>query len=270
MEKELMTTEQPLSTGLTVTEALQSNLKIIDSNDQELMNALGYCFALIGLNPEEYPKGLKRTFLIDFIRSNYKYYNTQEIKVAFLMLVKGELSESPKHYNNFSPEYFGSVMKLYKTHREKALIDLSWKQKQNKVQEPYVPDSVRKVQIQKEFDEVVVKPIFEKYKQFGVIDFGTTPAKFIYNSLTAYHKVIEFSEEQKLEIMEQAKVIIEQRKEHLKNVRASSYREHKEKLKMIKELVDNDHSSDETIKESQIICIKLCFDKMIENNFSPL
>lgn len=269
MENQITTTGQRSSTGLTVIDAIQHPLKIVNSKDQDLINALGYCFAVLGLLEEHYPKGLRKSFLVEFIRENYKFYSVEEIKTAFTMLVKGEFGEkSPKHYNNFSPEYFGSVMVCYKIHREKACIDIHNKTKVNTVAEPYVPDNVQKVAIQREFDKVVIQPIFEKYKQFGKLEPGTTPIRFIYNSLVAYHKILEFSDVHKQQIAAQARVEMERKHEAMKTMQAVNYTQHKEKIKMISELYKPEIMDKEIVSECHLICVKLCFDKMIELKFN--
>ena len=261
------TTAQPSSLGLKVNEAVVHPLKIATAHEQDLINALGYCFATLGFKEENYPKGLHRAFLIEFIRSNYRIYAVEEIKTAFLMLVKGELGDkSPKHYNNFSPEYFGAVMACYKSHREKACLELQYVS--NRVEEePYEPDTIEKTKIQREFDTVVLAPIFEKFKQYGCLELGTTPAKIVFNSLIGFHNIMQFTNEQKLEIKEQAKQIIDERREKLKNGKAMTYQDHKRKLEMINDLMKAEFVDDEIITECHKICIFKCFQKMEVSNF---
>lgn len=256
------------SPSLGVIDAIQSPLKIVNSKDDELIAVLTQCFVMIGIPDDSMPKGLRRTFLIDFIRQNYKYFSVEEIRTAFTMLVKGELSESPKHYNNFSPEYFGSVMKLYKIHRDKAQQDIAWKKKvaEMESQKQYIPDTVLKEQRRVEFDKVVIMPIFDKYKQFGILDLGIVQPILIFNSLTGANKIIEFSDSDMNVINENAKENLKERAEQFKKMKATSYKEHKNKMQAISELIDLDSASNEIVKESHLICIKLCFDKMIEQN----
>lgn len=254
--------------SLKIEDAIQHPLKIVTANDSDIASALVFTFACVGLPDECIPKGLKKSFLIQFVRDSYKFYSVEEIKTAFLMLVKGDLSDkSPKHYNNFSPEYFGSVMALYKAHRENANIHLLTASKTKEPEKVYEPNTVEKTRIQLEFDKTVVSLIFEKYKQFGHLDLGTTPAKLVYNSLIGFHKIIEFTNEQKAEIKLNAIDCINQRREELEKGRAWNYRDHKEKLAMIKDLMKAEFVEDEIITECHKICIVKCFQKMEISNF---
>jgi hypothetical protein len=268
MEIQKLTTAQGSSLGLTVNEAIKHPLKINKAIDQDLINALGYCFAVLGFKEENYPVGLPRAFLMQFIRDNYKFYSVEEIKTAFLMLVKGEyLDKSPKHYNNFSPEYFGSVMVCYKSHREKAQLFLSLASNSKQIEKPYEPNTIEKIKIQQDFDKTVTSFIFDKYKQYGILDLGTTPAKLIYNSLIGFHKIMEFTNDEKKAIKQQANKAIEQQLSDLKEGRVSSYADHKKKIELIGNLVKDEFVEDQVITECHKICIKQCFDEMIKNNF---
>jgi hypothetical protein len=268
MELERTTTVRHSSIGLTVTDAIKHPLKIHKAIDEDLNKAFVFCFALIGLIEEQYPKGLRRSFLTEFVRDNYKFYSVEEIKTAFLMLVKGEyLDKSPKHYNNFSPEYFGSVMVCYKSHREKAQLFLSLASNSKPIEKPYEPNTIEKIKIQQDFDKTVTSLIFDKFRQYGVLDLGTTPAKLIYNSLMGFHKIMEFTNDEKKAIKQQANKAIEQRLSDLKEGRVSSYADHKKKIELIGNLVKDEFVEDQVITECHKICIKQCFDEMIKNNF---
>ena len=268
MELEKTTTVHHSLTGLTVTEAIKHPLKICKSKDEDLNKAFVFCFALIGLTEEQYPKGLRRSFLTEFVRDNYKFYSVEEIKTAFLMLVKGEyLDKSPKHYNNFSPEYFGSVMVCYKSHREKAQLFLSLASNSKPIEKPYEPNTIEKIKIQQDFDKTVTSLIFDKYRQYGVLDLGTTPAKLIYNSLMGFHKIMEFTNDEKKAIKQQANKAIEQRLSDLKEGRVSSYADHKKKIELIGNLVKDEFVEDQVISECHKICIIKCFQKMEVINF---
>lgn len=92
--------------------------KITPLTDTEEMNqALRYVFALIGLRGEHFPDPLETQVLVNFIRSNYTEYTLEEVKLAFTFLVVGRLefknSDDAKHFQKFSPEYFGRIMKAY-------------------------------------------------------------------------------------------------------------------------------------------------------------
>jgi hypothetical protein len=177
------------------------------------------------------------------------------------------MDKTPKHYNNFSPEYFGSVMAVYKSHREKASTEIFNRSNRNKIEKPYAPDNVEKAKIQREFDEMVIKPIFDRYKEFGKLDSGTTPAKFIYNSLIGHHKIMEFNNVEKQSMKDLATRTMKDRHERLKTAKAETYKEHKDKIRMIGELYEPEIMNDQIINECHLMCIKKCFDRMIETNF---
>lgn len=268
MEIEINKQKKDSGLSLKIEDAIQHPLKIVNGTDNDIASALVFTFALIGLPDESIPKGLKKTFLIEFIRSNYKYYSVEEIKTAFIMLVRGDLSDKkPNHYNNFSPEYFGTVMSLYKAHREKACLELQLASKKSKPEIPYEPNSIEKVHIQQEFDLNVVAPIFDKYKQFGKLDLGMTPAKMVYNSLIDYHKIIQFTKDQKNEIKSYAREILEKRKQELEQGRAMTYKDHKEKIGLLADMVKAEFYDNELKTECFKICIIKCFQKMEVNNF---
>jgi hypothetical protein len=254
--------------SLKIEDAIQHPLKIVIASDNDISLSLVFAFACVGLPDESIPKGLKKTFLIQFVRDSYKFYSVEEIKTAFLMLVKGELGDkSPKHYNNFSPEYFGSVMACYKSHRENANIHLLTISKDSKPEKIYEPNTIEKTRIQIEFDKTVVSPIFEKYKQFGYLDLGSTPAKLVYNSLVFYYKIIEFTNEEKLKIKTDAIGVLNKKRESLENGHARNYQDHKKKLSILKDLLKAEFVEDEIITECHKICIIKCFQKMEVSNF---
>lgn len=271
-QNEISKQTKDYSHSLKVNDAIQHPLKIVNCKDDELIKVLTNCFIFVGLPDESMPKGLRRTFLIEYVRENYKYYGLEEVRTAFTMLVNGELTNDPKekphHFNIFSPEYFGSVMKLYKIHRDKAQQDIAWKKKVAEMEneKQYIPDTVLKEQRRVEFDKVVIMPIFDKYKQFGILDLGIVQPILIFNSLTGANKIIEFSDSDMNAINENAKENLKERAEQFKKMKATSYKEHKNKMAAISELIDLDSASNEIVKESHLICIKLCFDKMIEQN----
>jgi hypothetical protein len=268
MEIEKTTTERHYSIGLTINEAIKQPLKVGVSKDEDLNKAFVFCFAMIGLNEDQYPKGLRRSILTEFVRSNYRFHSVEEIKTAFIMLVKGDFGDKkPNHYNNFSPEYFGSVMALYKTHRENAKIHLLNIENKKAPEKPYIPNSIERIKIQREFDEVVLTPIFQNYKLTGKIHFGATPSKIIYNSLVGFHKVIEFTNEQKKEIKTQAIKVLNDKREDLENGKAKNYIDHKKKIETLGNLVKAEFLEDEIIKECHIICILKCFQRMETTNF---
>ena len=60
-----------------------------------------------------FPTQVEIKFLIEYIRNNYGIFNLKEISLAFEMAAAGKL-DCDKHFQNFSPVYFSSVMNAYK------------------------------------------------------------------------------------------------------------------------------------------------------------
>ena len=56
--------------SLKIEDAIQHPLKIIIANDNDISLSLVFAFACVGLPDESIPKGLKKTFLIQFVRDS--------------------------------------------------------------------------------------------------------------------------------------------------------------------------------------------------------
>ncbi len=271
-----------------IAQLIETNVKIRDiESDQTLIETLRYCFVLIGLLPNQYPNKIEQTVLIDFIKSNYKLLHPDEIRIAFQMGATGELNKYAQNamitneagtnkliqnfdmncFGNFSPSYFGRVMAVYREARLKVAIELDHHQRKFLNEISYIPDNVKKVQYQREYDANVIKPMFDKFKQFGVIDLGFTNAKMVYDSLTGFHKVKEFSKDEKTEIMKEAVQVLERKKKDIQELRPINYQQHKEKIKKLGELIEPDVVDKEIVNECYVLCIQKCFEIMKANEF---
>ena len=256
--------------SLTIEDAISDELKIHLATDEEIKKALAYCFAITGLPESSIPQGLTRSLLIEFIKSNYKFYAVEEIKTAFTMAVKGELNITSKngnveriakHYNNFSPEYFASIMTEYRTHREKASLNLMLASKKETKVLDVAPDSIQKAAAQREYDEIILKPMFENYRIYKKIELGHTTARLVFNSLVKFHGVKTFSED---ELKENEKNALES----FKMQKAKTFNEHKKKSQDISNYLEDQNSVVDGIENGALMLgIKQCFDEMIKNNF---
>lgn len=88
-------------------------------NSIPITQGLAYCFKLTGL--KTLPSDLERQVLIDFIVSSYGGMVAEEIKNAFKMACSGKFEVETNHYQNFSAEYLGRIMKAYNEWRAKKL-----------------------------------------------------------------------------------------------------------------------------------------------------
>jgi len=257
----------------TIAQLIETNVKIRDiESDEVLIQALRYCFVTIGLLPNQVPNEIEKAVLIDFIKSNYKLLHPEEIKIAFQMGAKGDLSRYVQNFDmncfgSFSPMYFGKVMAAYREARLKVAIELDHHQRKFLNEIAYVPDNVKKVQFQREYDLNVIQPMFDKFKQFGVVDLGFTKAKMVYDSLTGYHKIKEFSKDEKNAIMKQTVEVLDRKKKEIETLRPINYQQHKEKIKKLGELIEPEIVDKEIVNECYVLCIQKCFEIMKENQF---
>jgi hypothetical protein len=84
-------------------------------------------FSLTGLNKNNYPNKDETILLANFIHSEFGNYTIEEIKLAFNLAIKKELTmfmgkdESVEHYQTFSPVYFSKIMIGFKKYKEHSL-----------------------------------------------------------------------------------------------------------------------------------------------------
>lgn len=99
---------------------------------EEIGSVLFYLYSLTGLNKNNYPNRDESLLLANFIHSEFQNYTLEEIKLAFNLAIKMELSQfmgkndSVDHFQSFSPVYFGKVMgayKKYKAHNLKPILE---------------------------------------------------------------------------------------------------------------------------------------------------
>lgn len=258
----------------SIASLLQSPVRIKDESAREqIVQNLRYVFVLIGLLPNQYPNEIETNVLIEYIQHNYKLLHPDEIKVAFTMGVKGDLHDLSEKgidmncFGSFSAMYFTRVMTAYREKRQKVAVELDHHQKKFLNEIPYIPDNVKKAQAQREFDECVIAQMFEKYKQFGVVDLGYTTAKLVYDSLTGYHKVKEFDRAEKNEILVIAKARLDYKTQKIKEMKPIDYAQYKQKAKKLSELIEPQINDKETMNECYMVCIERCFAVMKETNF---
>lgn len=124
-----------LPTG-SICKLVESNPKIRTlKNSVPIEQGLLYCFVLVGLSKDRYPVRLEKQVLIDFIFENYGGLVAEEIKIAFKMAVQHKFDIDVNHYQNFSAEYLGRVMKAYNDWR---CIELKSKITQKEYTEPKI------------------------------------------------------------------------------------------------------------------------------------
>lgn len=233
----------------------ENGKKLGETTDEELALALVYAFAMVGLGTESHPKGMVRQFLFEFIRESYYNTTTVDLRDAFKELAKGSYKEPVKHYNNFSPEYFGYVMKLHREMKFNTPHVNSDALSQRNEQE--VSEDEKKA-LQREFDNVVIMPIFVNWKKTKGISIEYSTPKMIYNSLVKVHKVLIPC---KLEVEEQIKEAEEMIKNNTnRRITDNAYARYLSNI--------NYHPNQEVYDVVYKYFIKRCFEIMDENKIS--
>lgn len=98
--------------------------RIFEVDDVKLVEALRYCFLLVGLRSKNFPDKIETAFLIQFIRENYGGHTPAEIRLAWQMAVTGKLGVDPVCYENFSPVYFAGIMSKFRGWAAKTVNEL--------------------------------------------------------------------------------------------------------------------------------------------------
>ncbi len=114
-----------MQTGFT--EKIVRGVKIRElKNTVPLKEGLAYCFKLTGL--KTFPDKLETQILIDFIIGAYGGLCAPELQLAFKLACSKKFEVETNHYQNFSAEYLGRVLKAYSDYRGKELAKTQSKQ----------------------------------------------------------------------------------------------------------------------------------------------
>lgn len=98
---------------------------------KQIGDVLFILYSLTGLNKNNYPNREETILLANFIHSEFQNSTLEEIKLAFTLAIKMELSQflgkndSVEHFQSFSPVYFSKIMaafKKYKAHQLKSIL----------------------------------------------------------------------------------------------------------------------------------------------------
>jgi hypothetical protein len=133
---------------------------IQDASPDELGACLLYCFSVSGLLVSNYPNEALKTVLIDFLLSSYPSFRLQEVRTAFQMNAAGRFGDVIDHFQNFSPTYFGKVMKAFRVKSQELKVYQQQAKEWNKPVQPlHKSDELT--------DEYMVKSSFENYLKIG-------------------------------------------------------------------------------------------------------
>lgn len=91
-----------------------SNLiRITETDDLNIKQSLMYAMQCIGFDSSRINKE-EIEFIINFLKTNFKFFKTENIRAAFELGVKGELDIEMNHYQNFNTMYVSNVLQSYK------------------------------------------------------------------------------------------------------------------------------------------------------------
>lgn len=130
-ESKLQRTGEQLSLELALTDR-----KIIHDDIERLKQVLRLVMVKVGLRADNWPEGEEKKILIAHILENYGGHTVAEIRLAFEMAITGQLEDgdgkvlSSTCYENFSCQFFSSVMNSYRRWARQVVETLSAKEEQ--------------------------------------------------------------------------------------------------------------------------------------------
>lgn len=174
--------------------------------DEEIKQALRYCFGLIGIKGENLPDEGEKAILLDYMRRNFNRFTVEDIRTAFTLYVQKVLDFSEPPYQNFSVLFLENVLQSYR--RLQVTIP-----KLNHTSA--LPEQTKPTKFEQ---DIIARNAclkrFQEYKDhFDVWDFGGACFKYIYRQ-----GLIQISKEEADRIKEQAarQLIAEAQKDLLK------------------------------------------------------
>jgi hypothetical protein len=257
------------SNELKIVNSIKNDLRIRQfETDEELKQVLRYVFTLIGLRPEQIPSDMEKAVLIQFIIDNYGNYTPIEIRIAFELAIKKDLNVKTDHFGLFSPMYFASIMNAYQEFRSKITTELMRIEQKIEIDKDQEYSEAEILEIQKDFDETVTIKILNKYEETGKLIFDNINPLRIYNSVIKFHKILEFTDQEKQEIRKQAVINHDLLIMDLEVQKSKSFQEHKLKELMLESFQSETKVNDSIKEECYKICIKQAFDKMIKEKIN--
>ncbi len=180
---------KPLKTSeLEKFEQILQAKKPNECTDEEIKQTVRYCMLLVGIraNTINNMDEMEKMVLIEFIKTRFSKITIDEIKLAFTKAVAYELDIDPKHYENFSCEYFGRIISGYRTWAQKMHDDL-YKNKQ--AQEEY-----KRLPPYEKYNSLELVDIY--YKEFIEGKFNDKTASYIGYEIIADNFKNQFTDEE--------------------------------------------------------------------------
>jgi hypothetical protein len=230
-------------------------------DDEPIFQSLRYVFTLVGIKGEQIPNKIETAVLLKFIRDNYSHFTADEIKIAFECAIKKQFSCETNHFGNFSPLYFANVMNSYMETRGKVGAELM-RMQQKELAEKNEATATEIKQIQLEFWETIVVPMFEFYKETNHLDFGITNPRFVYDSLRdKFPEMLSKNDKDSIRLI--ASKNVEINKQELNNQKSINREDFAKKKAFLDMLEIPKEFENAVISECFKIGIKMHFDRII-------
>lgn len=231
-------------------------------NDEPIKAVLRYVFTLIGLRPEYIPDEIQKAVIIDFIRKDLKNYGLDEIPIAFRKAIKGELGIDPNHYQTFSPLYLASIMTAYQNERALALKSYKQKLEEEERKKPKKMTEEERIEIHTTWiREGILKP-YLYFMKTGTLTFGITPFSILYRTLEKDLDWISLTPEEKREIWEEAKILVQENIDRKRDVNTlQDYRD----LKRLKDIIEEKGIEEAAKNDIVVKCHEITVRRFFEN-----
>lgn len=102
-------------------------VKFEETKLASVSKALGYAMIVVGLRPQNIPKGIEADILVNFLKYQFPTYCLEEVKYAFDSAIARKFPDfDPNCYENFSCEYIGRILSAYETYSWKGSFSSEW------------------------------------------------------------------------------------------------------------------------------------------------
>lgn len=125
MENQNQIAQTQHSANLSLVHKVKQQIPMRNLKDRTpILQSLGMCFVMSGLNDENIPQGIQKDVLVNFIVDCYGGLGQSEIVEAFKLAFSGKLGLSENDlncYQNFSCQYVGKILAAYYKWRMKEI-----------------------------------------------------------------------------------------------------------------------------------------------------
>ena len=128
-----------------------------------------------------------QTRLYELLRKYYSHISVNDVKLSFELAATGQLNEwldDVRHYNSFSPMYFGRVLNAYMNKRNEVLA---------KIYEA-APQEEKHEEQDKGYWRRKFSRIFLKYKYTGALEFSPIDIRFLHDFLVDSGRISDCGE----------------------------------------------------------------------------